>query len=174
VLDMTNDDWRWVLEVNLWGAINGIHTFLPDLVASGGHIINTASGAGLVPAWANAAYCASKYGLVGLSEVMRKELAEDAPGVAISVVFPTATATRIVDSDRLFPADLERRPPTEAETSRLAVKRERLAAGMDPRDVATKVWSAVVDRRFWVFPWAGTADWAMERALEIKDAADRQ
>jgi hypothetical protein len=45
---------------------------------------------------------------------------------------------------------------------------------MDPRDVATKVWSAVVDRRFWVFPWAGTADWAMERALEIKDAADRQ
>jgi NAD(P)-dependent dehydrogenase (short-subunit alcohol dehydrogenase family) len=74
--DMTHDDWRWMIEVNLWGVINGIQSFLPILRANpdGGHIVNTASIAGLTVGPGIGAYCVTKFGVVALTETLALEL----------------------------------------------------------------------------------------------------
>jgi len=173
IKDLSLDEWRLILEVNLWGVINGVHTFLPALIENpdGGHIINTASGAGLVPAWATAPYSVSKYGIVSLSEILRRELSEDAPHVAVSVLIPTATATNIVDTSRRWSAGTGGREASSVEREREETKRRRLAEGMSPEAVADVVWRAVQDRRFWILASAATAEWVMDRAREIQAAA---
>ena len=108
VADLTLDDWRWMLGVNLWGVIHGIHTFLPILKRNreGGHIVNTASMAGLVAGPRLGAYAAAKYGVVGLTEVLAAELAADNSRVSVSVLCPGTVHTNIGHSSRNRPADL--------------------------------------------------------------------
>ena len=108
VADLTLDDWRWMIGVNLWGVIHGVHTFLPILKRNrdGGHIVNTASMAGLVAGPRLGAYAAAKYGVVGLSEVMAAELAADNSRVGVSVLCPGTVHTNIGTSSRNRPADL--------------------------------------------------------------------
>jgi NAD(P)-dependent dehydrogenase (short-subunit alcohol dehydrogenase family) len=108
VADLTLDDWRWMIGVNLWGVIHGVHTFLPILKQNrdGGHIVNTASMAGLVAGPRLGAYAAAKYGVVGLSEVLAAELAADNSKVGVSVLCPGTVHTNIGTSSRNRPADL--------------------------------------------------------------------
>jgi NAD(P)-dependent dehydrogenase (short-subunit alcohol dehydrogenase family) len=108
VADLTLDDWRWMIGVNLWGVIHGVHTFLPVLKRNrdGGHIVNTASMAGLVAGPRLGAYAAAKYGVVGLSEVLAAELAADNSRVGVSVLCPGTVHTSIGTSSRNRPADL--------------------------------------------------------------------
>jgi NAD(P)-dependent dehydrogenase (short-subunit alcohol dehydrogenase family) len=108
VADLTLDDWRWMIGVNLWGVIHGVHTFLPILKQNrdGGHIVNTASMAGLVAGPRLGAYAAAKYGVVGLSEVLAAELAADNSLVGVSVLCPGTVHTNIGMSSRNRPADL--------------------------------------------------------------------
>jgi NAD(P)-dependent dehydrogenase (short-subunit alcohol dehydrogenase family) len=173
IRDLSLDEWRWILEVNLWGVIHGVHTFLPVLEANpeGGHLVNTASGAGLAPAWANAPYGVSKYGIVGLSEILRGELAEDGSAVAVSVLLPSATATSIVESSRSLAEGVVARAAGDAEREREQHKAQALAAGMAPEAVADLVWEALGDRRFWILPYPAHAQWALDRAREIVAAA---
>ena len=97
-----------MLGVNLWGVIHGIHTFLPILKRNreGGHIVNTASMAGLVAGPRLGAYAAAKYGVVGLTEVLAAELATDNSRVGVSVLCPGTVHTNIGHSSRNRPADL--------------------------------------------------------------------
>jgi NAD(P)-dependent dehydrogenase (short-subunit alcohol dehydrogenase family) len=108
VADLTLDDWRWMIGVNLWGVIHGVHTFLPVLKRNreGGHIVNTASMAGLVAGPRLGAYAAAKYGVVGLTEVLAAELAADNSRVGVSVLCPGTVHTNIGVSSRNRPADL--------------------------------------------------------------------
>ena len=108
VKDLTLDDWRWMLGVNLWGVIHGVHTFLPILSANpdGGHIVNTASMAGLVAHSRLGAYSTAKYGVVALTEVLAEELAADESRVGVSVLCPGTVHTNIGTSSRNRPADL--------------------------------------------------------------------
>jgi NAD(P)-dependent dehydrogenase (short-subunit alcohol dehydrogenase family) len=108
VADLTLDDWRWMIGVNLWGVIHGVHTFLPILKQNrdGGHIVNTASMAGLVAGPRLGAYAAAKYGVVGLTEVLAAELAADNSRVGVSVLCPGTVHTSIGTSSRNRPADL--------------------------------------------------------------------
>ncbi len=108
VADLTLDDWHWMLGVNLWGVIHGVHTFLPILKRNrdGGHIVNTASMAGLVAGPRLGAYAAAKYGVVGLTEVLAAELAADNSRVGVSVLCPGTVHTSIGTSSRNRPADL--------------------------------------------------------------------
>jgi len=108
VKDLTLDDWRWMLGVNLWGVIHGVHTFLPILSANpdGGHIVNTASMAGLVAHARLGAYSTAKYGVVALTEVLAEELAADGSRVGVSVLCPGTVHTNIGMSSRNRPADL--------------------------------------------------------------------
>ena len=97
------DDWDWGLEVNLGGVINGIQEFLPKLLAhgEGGHIVNTASAAGLLPISRAGIYIAAKAAVIGISEVLRGELAEDRIGV--SAFCPGPVQTNIAQTGRLRP-----------------------------------------------------------------------
>ena len=108
VADLTLDDWRWMLGVNLWGVIHGVHAFLPMLKANreGGHIVNTASMAGLVAGPRLGAYAAAKYGVVGLTEVLAAELAADGSRVGASVLCPGTVHTNIGTSSRNRPDGL--------------------------------------------------------------------
>lgn len=97
---MTLDDLHWLIGVNLMGVIHGCHFFYPRMIEQGGgHIVNTASAAGLIPFAGLALYSCSKYGVVGLSETLRAEAALH--GVGVTVVCPGVIATDIVQRSRI-------------------------------------------------------------------------
>ena len=126
---MTHDDWRWVIDVDLWGPIHGVEAFLPHLrrQKAGGHVLFTASFAGLVPNVGLGPYCAAKYGVVAIAEVLSRELRED--GIGVSVLCPMRVATNIGASERNRQQDYG------------AVKAASLAPpdGNDTRDLAGRV-----------------------------------
>ena len=97
---MNHDDWRWIIDVDLWGPIHGVEAFLPHMRAakSGGHILFTASFAGLVPNVGLGPYCVAKYGVVALAEVLQRELRDD--GIGVSVLCPMRVGTNIGSSQR--------------------------------------------------------------------------
>jgi NAD(P)-dependent dehydrogenase (short-subunit alcohol dehydrogenase family) len=108
IASLTLDDWRWIVGVNLWGVIHGVTTFLPLLERNedGGHIINTASMAGLAPVPRIGAYCVTKYGVVGLTETLALELEQAGSAVGVTVLCPGPVRTNIKLSSRNRPASL--------------------------------------------------------------------
>jgi NAD(P)-dependent dehydrogenase (short-subunit alcohol dehydrogenase family) len=105
--EMDELDWSWVLGVNLWGVIHGVHTFVPLMVDQNrGHVVNTASIVGLSYGPEIAPYTASKHAVVAISETMRGELATRAPGVGVTVLCPSYVPTRIGDAERNRPQGL--------------------------------------------------------------------
>src|SRR3989441_12947555 len=102
----THRDWQWGLGVNLWGVIHGVEAFVPRMIARGepGHIVNTASMAGLIASKGLGVYNTSKYAVVGLSETLAKDLKPYRIGV--SVLCPMGVRTRIRDSERSRPSAL--------------------------------------------------------------------
>jgi len=152
--DLTTADWQWVLGVNLWGVIHGMRVFLPKLVAQGsGHIVNTASLAGLVAAPFMGPYNASKFAVVAISETAYHEMSITDSGVGISVLCPAWVRTRIAESARNRPDALANPPaPGDAEAgSDLASMMQGLIdSGIDPADVAAQVVDAVRAGRFWI------------------------
>jgi NAD(P)-dependent dehydrogenase (short-subunit alcohol dehydrogenase family) len=105
VIGMTHEDWRWVIDVDLWGVIHGVEAFVPRLVeqGEGGHVLATASFAGLVPNIGLGAYCVAKYGVVALMEVLHRELR--AHEIGASVLCPMRVRTQIDESGRNRQAD---------------------------------------------------------------------
>ena len=108
IASLTRDDWEWIVGVNLWGVIHGVTTFLPILErnADGGHIVNTASMAGLAPVPRIGAYCVTKYGVVALTETLALELEQAGSGVGVTVLCPGPVRTNIKASSRNRPASL--------------------------------------------------------------------
>jgi NAD(P)-dependent dehydrogenase (short-subunit alcohol dehydrogenase family) len=152
--ELTEADWTWVLGVNLWGVVHGVRAFVPRLVQQGeGHVVNTASIAGLTAAPAMAAYCASKHAVVGISECLHYDLALIGSPVKVSVVCPAWVRTQISDSERNRPSSLpapdasSRAPQAQMihDTARAAVSR-----GIAPADVADTIWRAITEEHFWV------------------------
>jgi NAD(P)-dependent dehydrogenase (short-subunit alcohol dehydrogenase family) len=156
--ELGHDTWEWVLGVNLWGVIHGIAAFVPGMVARGeGHVVNTASMAGLLASPGMAAYCASKHAVVAISESLYRDLELTGSQVGVSVLCPGFVNTRIADAARNWPARLGPPPAVDdtpiADLVRAALE-ARIAGGMPPAEVADKVFDAVVTRRFWVLPHA--------------------
>ena len=152
--ETTNEDWTWVLGVNLWGVIHGIRTFLPGMLASGaeGHVVNVASMAGLLTAPGMSVYNAAKHAIVGLSETLYHELQLTGARVGVSVLCPGWVNTRIMDAERNRPAGLRHtatiQPAFAGPVEEVA--RQALAHGMAPSAVADAVFGAVRDNRFWI------------------------
>ncbi len=97
IWDFTDDEWRWLLGVNVQGVANGIRSFVPRMIEQGeGHIVNTGSGASFVSTPRLGPYCATKHAIVGLSEALRYEL--DGTGIGVSVLVPAGVNTNIGDS----------------------------------------------------------------------------
>lgn len=97
---MSHDEWRWIIDVDLWGPVHGVEAFLPRLIdqGEGGHLLFTASFAGLVPNVGLGPYCVAKYGVVALAEVLHRELRPHQIGA--SVLCPMRVATNIGTSER--------------------------------------------------------------------------
>jgi len=145
-------DWEWTLGVNLWGVIHGIRTFLPLMLAHGedGHIVNTASVAGLVSGPFQIPYNVSKYGVVALSEGLHRELALIEARIKVSVLCPGFVHTRIMESERNRPVELPLPAVGEAEMAYAAMMQARVAAGLAPTEVARQVFEAIRDERFYI------------------------
>ena len=106
--------WEWVLGVNLWGVIHGIRAFLPILAEQGeGHIVNTASVAGLLPGF-GPSYDASKHAVVAISEDLYRDVKVAGLPVGVSVLCPGWVRTGIIDADRNWPDGLGEMPPPAA------------------------------------------------------------
>jgi NAD(P)-dependent dehydrogenase (short-subunit alcohol dehydrogenase family) len=105
---LTLRDWKWILDVNLWGVIHGIDAFLPTLTANprGGWIVNTASMSTFFFPPGYAPYVASKAAVDALSRVLRSELAAEGARVGVTVLHPGAVRTNISESLRTRPGDL--------------------------------------------------------------------
>ena len=116
VTSMTHSDWTWMIDVNLWGPIHGVEAFLPRMIGQegGGHVLFTSSYAGLVPTVGLAAYTAAKAGVVGMAEVLHREL--QPKGIGVSVLCPMIVSTNISTSARNRPEDLGG-PLAERETA---------------------------------------------------------
>ncbi|MBV9841281.1 MAG: SDR family NAD(P)-dependent oxidoreductase [Sphingomonadaceae bacterium] len=113
--EATLDDWRWVTNVNLWGVINGIRAFVPLLVAQGsGHVVNTASMAGLAVIPYNGVYNATKHAVVSITETLRGELDDCGTGVGATVVCPGIVPTKIHEAARNRPGGATEHEATNA------------------------------------------------------------
>jgi len=121
------DDWRWVLDVNLWGVIHGIHAFVPRLIDQGGdaHIVNTSSIAGLLGLPSMAPYCASKFAVVGISEALGAELSVH--GIEVTAICPGVIATDIIRSGRFEGALGERKRQLMEFYAKRGIAPERVA-----------------------------------------------
>ena len=169
------ETWQWVIGVNLWGVIHGIRSFVPRIIEQrAGHVVNTASVAGLVAAPFMGPYNASKHAVVALSETLHHELAMMAPHVKVSVLCPAWVNTRIGDSERNRPANLavERGEQESAMQSALA---GFLANGLNPAAVADRVCDAVLAERFWVLTHDAEDNWmtaVRARANSVMDGTN--
>jgi NAD(P)-dependent dehydrogenase (short-subunit alcohol dehydrogenase family) len=106
IQNATIDDWRWLIDVNLWGVIHGVKTFLPILLANpdGGHIVNTASTGGFVTGPMIGPYSVTKAGVVALSEALAQELALQGAKVGVTVFCPGTVRTNLHTGSRNRPA----------------------------------------------------------------------
>jgi NAD(P)-dependent dehydrogenase (short-subunit alcohol dehydrogenase family) len=143
-------DWQWILGVNLWGVIHGVRAFTPHLLAQDeGHIVNTASVAGLISPPGMGAYNVTKHAVVALSETLHQDLRERGSAVGVSVLCPAYVPTRIADSERNRPAELKN--PLEQASARHEMLKKAVASGkLSADDVARAVVAAVKDERFYV------------------------
>jgi NAD(P)-dependent dehydrogenase (short-subunit alcohol dehydrogenase family) len=164
------DRWRWAVDVNLLGVARGIRAFVPRMIEQGeGHVVNTASAAGILTGPAMAPYYATKHGVVALSESLHFDLQLIGATVGVSVLCPEWVRTNIADSERNRPSDVA---PVEAGTvPGVDVDPEMIRAliqgliegGMDPGDVAALVVDAIRNGRFWVLTHGTTVEAARQR-----------
>jgi NAD(P)-dependent dehydrogenase (short-subunit alcohol dehydrogenase family) len=144
ISELTYEDWDWVMGVNLNGVVNGVMTFVPELTRHGAdaHMVNTASVGGLIGMPGLSIYNTAKFGVVGLSEALRADLAAD--GVGISVLCPGIVRTNLNSSER-------NRPGNEDKDIE-APENDTLQQGMDPLELGEKVLEAVRAKEFFICP----------------------
>ncbi len=149
-------DWKWVIDVSLWGVIHGVHHFLPHLrAADEAHIMSTASVAGLTAGPGLGPYNAAKYGVVAIMETLHHEMERDDDcNVGVSVLCPGVVNTNIITAQRNRPDHLKRAKKTGAAGKDAKKFNNAIAAalanGMDPSDVAACVIDANKNSQFWV------------------------
>jgi NAD(P)-dependent dehydrogenase (short-subunit alcohol dehydrogenase family) len=163
-------DWEWILGVNLWGVIHGLHTFVPLMLAqeTEGHIVNTASLAGFITGRGPAVYRVSKHAVVALSEILYHQLAQRGAQVKVSVLCPGPVRTQIIEAGRHRPRHLPapgRLPPASGVVRE--AKRQEVEAGMSPAQVAAQVFNAIRADKFYVLTHPEGKDWVHTRMEDI-------
>jgi len=151
---VTYADWDWVMGVNVGGVINGLQTFLARIErhGEGGHVVNTASMAGITTSPGLGVYNASKFAVVGLSEALRKDL--ETKGIGVSVLCPGMVRTRILESERTRPAqfDFKEEAAEAAAASHSDMMNLAMNTGIDPSEVADLVVQGIRSNQFYLFP----------------------
>ncbi len=169
--ELSTEDWEFALRPNLWGVIHGVRVFAPHLVAQGeGHIVNTASSAGLISVAAMGPYNVTKQGVVALSETLYGDLQAIGSPVGVSVLCPGFVQTRIWDSERNRPDELRRERPSVAPELMEALQaylRGLIEKSMPAEAIAEAVHHAILNGRFYVLTHKSTAQSFKERADRI-------
>lgn len=174
-------DWDWVLGVNLWGVIHGVRIFTPLMLEASrndpayeGHIVNTASMAGLVNAPTMSAYNVSKQAVVSLSETLYHDLALIDSRIGASVLCPYFVPTGIAESHRNRPKDLQNgTPPTASQLVTQAMMSKAVASGkVTAAEVADRTYDAVRDGLFYIYSHPDAMDAVRARAEDILTAGN--
>ena len=159
VWENTVADWEWVLNVNLWGVVHGVRLFTPMMLAAAkadpsykGHIVNTASMAGLLTAPNMGIYNVSKHAVVALTESLYQDLRLVTEQVSASVLCPYFVPTGISQSHRNRPTDLKADRPTRSQLIGQAMSDKAVNSGkVSAAEVAQKVFDAVRDDQFYIY-----------------------
>lgn len=176
-------DWEWVLGVNLWGVIHGVRLFTPMMLAAAkadpawrGHIVNTASMAGLLNAPNMGIYNVSKHAVVSLSETLYQDLSLVTDQVSASVLCPYFVPTGISQSHRNRPQDMAVEKPTKSQLIGQAMSDKAVGSGkVTAAEVAQKVFDAAAQREFYIYshPKAlASVQTRMEDVVMIRNPTD--
>lgn len=170
------DGWKWVLDVNLMGVLHGVRSFLPHIRAhgEGGHIVNTASMAGMVSGLGFSPYHASKFAVVTMSEGLAVQL--QPLGIGVSVLCPGFVRTRIGESARNRPQQYG--PPTTLDPASPAAAlvahiAQLIESGLDPAVVAAQVLNAIRENELYIFTHPEMRAEAEQRFTAILAAMDK-
>ncbi|MBV7540620.1 SDR family oxidoreductase [Acidovorax sp. sic0104] len=152
-------DWEWVLGVNLWGVVHGVRLFTPMMLAAAkadpawrGHIVNTASMAGLVDAPNMGIYNVSKHAVVSLSETLYQDLSLVTDQIKASVLCPFFVPTGIAQSHRNRPGDMPADKPTRSQLIGQAMSDKAVGSGkVTAAEVAQKVFDAAAQGQFYIY-----------------------
>lgn len=171
--DVAAEDWNWVLGVNFWGVLYGIRHFAPRMLAHGepGHIVNTASAAGLLTGLTSTPYTVSKHGVVAMSELLYKNLKMRSAKLSASVLCPGWVNTNILESARNRPESLQAPGATEVamtpqRQAMMDTIRGYLHNGLQPDEVAAQVVEAIRSDRFYIVPVQPDIEAAVALRLE--------
>ena len=174
--ERTEDDWRWVMDVNFYGVLNGVRTFMPILIDQGesAHIVNTASIGGLMVGPFLSPYIVSKHAVVALTESVYYELQTLDVKVGISALCPGPISTGIAHSERVRPEDRPESRPLESEMERSfdEMLTEGVRTGLDPSEVGPMVFSALREDRFWIYTHPMDESSILPRARSIVEGSN--
>ena len=163
IWDIPDATWDWVLGVNFYGVLYGIQTFLPHMIEHGepGHVVNTSSVGGIIAS--SGAYSVSKHGVLSISEGLYLDLRANNSIVSASVLCPGLVNTNLLNAERNRPDQFG--GPTEP-SEEASVNETTVRTAMDPSNVASQVWDAIVNDTFYILPHPGWDE-------IVKDRVDR-
>jgi NAD(P)-dependent dehydrogenase (short-subunit alcohol dehydrogenase family) len=152
--ELSADDWKWVIDVDLWSVVHGVRSFVPRMIAGGeeAHVVNTASVAGLVSGAVGGPYTVAKFGVVALSEQLYYELGRTGHNIGVSVLCPGFVNTNIYDSSRNRQAEYGKsqlQPTPEAERRRAMLQAMR-STMIQPAEIGELVFEAVRERNLYI------------------------
>jgi NAD(P)-dependent dehydrogenase (short-subunit alcohol dehydrogenase family) len=170
------DNWRWVVDVNMMGVLHGVRSFLPHIRAhgEGGHIVNTASMAGMINNMGFSPYAATKFAVVAMSEGLAMQLKPH--GIGVSVLCPDFVRTGIGESGRNRPGRYGQARPLDPDSPAAALVeeiRKLIATGIDPADVAVRVLNAIREDELYIFTHPNMREAVDGRFAAIQAAMDR-
>ncbi len=173
-------DWQWVLGVNLWGVVHGVRLFTPMMLAEAkrnpsyqGHIVNTASMAGLLAAPNMGVYNVSKHAVVALSETLYQDLQLVSDQVGASVLCPYFVPTGISQSHRNRPAEVAAHKPTQSQLMGQAMSDKAVSSGkVSAAEVAQKVFDAVQAGQFYIYSHPQALGLVAQRMQAVVEGAN--
>jgi NAD(P)-dependent dehydrogenase (short-subunit alcohol dehydrogenase family) len=170
IWERTLADWQWVMGVNLWGVIHGIRVFVPIMLKQNieCHIVNTGSIAGLISGPGMGIYKVTKHAVVTLSETLYYDLMANGSKIKVSVLCPGLVNTRMSDSGRNRPPELQNSPIKEVSISKedkeSKFKNERM---ISPNEVADRIFEAIINDKFYILTHPETKKWIQMRMENI-------
>jgi len=166
--ELSQADWEWTIDVDMWSVVHGVRSFVPRMIESGeeGHIVNTASIAGLVSGAVGGPYTVAKFAVEAMSEQLHYELGRAGHNIGVSVLCPGFVNTGIYDSGRNRQAEYGEAGVTPDRPSPIrAALEERRQTMMQPAEIGEMVFEAVRDRELYIIP-AGSD--ALEQSMRTR------
>jgi len=170
----SHDDWRFVIDVDLWGPVHGVEAFLPRLMAQGegSHMVFTSSFAGLIPNVGLGPYCVAKYGVVALAETLAREVRPN--GIGVSVLCPMIVETNLLANTERVRSEDYGPAHSEAETIQQLASAPDDDSVLNVEDVARLTADAILANRLYVLPHRAARDSILRRFERIDRTFDDQ